>query len=671
MEGPSGSRPQLDREAPHPKFYTEATALQKKVALLLAGALLCGVSSAIDTADMEIYVDYPVGMWDFVSDGPLDKFNTQQVHSYEKSVRIDLNGGQVATMFHTWHGEYTQNVVALGFWIYSQTSNVNNVRFQARIRNQDVRPEIRLGDFVNIPANTWTYVQLPLQSFYVVPGEPLHYTYFKTSSNIRFWIDDVKLVTVTPPLTPTISVNPSVVKSTVSERSFGAGIMAHHRPFAENPETWALLREAGVSFFNFPGGVNADYYNWRNSTNTFDGTSFAVTTMGYLNGLNQIGAKGMISVNYGSGTPQDAADWVQYANVQLGGNIKYWSIGNEPYHPAGYDIRPDPFDHDADTYAQFCVQAIQLMKAVDPTIKIGVSVTPGEWSFGQRNYVQNPRTGEMVNGWSAVLLTRLRQAGVTPDYLDFHLYAMEPGKETDAAAFQMVDRMNFWTGMIRQMIDDYLGAAGANVKVNLTETNSVWGDQGKMSTSLTNALYLAHQWGTSQIERLDSHVWWNVYEQYRTVGNYHESLYGWREYTDRGLLALGWPTNSPIPFNTKHPTFYAMKMLDKLADPGDQVVACSTDSMLLKAYAVKSPSGRIRVMVINIAKERDVTAQIAIAGVVPPQFVTIHRYGVNQDLEEGDIETQVGYAGSATFGAPQARTFTARFNRYSISVIEL
>jgi hypothetical protein len=113
-----------------------------------------------------------------------------------------------------------------------------------------------------------------------------------------------------------------------------------------------------------------------------------------------------------------------------------------------------------------------------------------------------------------------------------------------------------------------------------------------------------------------------------------------------------------------------MKMLNTLADPVDDVVQCTNDSLLLKTFAIKSPNGRIRLMVINIAKERDVTAQISITGVVPPQFVTIHRYGVPQDIEESDIETQVGYAGSATFGSTQARTFRARFNRYSISVIE-
>src|SRR5688572_32605352 len=328
--------------------------------------------SAVGMADMEIYVDYTAGLWDFVSEGPLDKQNTEQVHSYERSVKLELSGGQQATMYHTWYGEYTQNVLALGFWVYSNDTSFNNVKFQARIRNEAVRPEIRIGDFVNVPAGEWTYVYLPLQAFNVVPGEQLHYTYFKAPASVKFWLDDVKLITQTPPLLSSIQINQSNVRSTVSRRSFGAGVMAASMGFEQDPQTWSLLREAGVTFFNFPGGVNVEYYDWRTSTNTATGSVFRVDTADYLNSLSHIGADGMISTNYGSATPQDSADWVQHANVNLGGSIKYWSIGNEPYQPGAHDTRPAPFRHDADTYAAFCVEAITAMKAVDPTIKVGI-----------------------------------------------------------------------------------------------------------------------------------------------------------------------------------------------------------------------------------------------------------------------------------------------------------
>ena len=639
----------------------------QKAALTLVGTLLCGMCSATGMADMEIYVDYPVGLWDFYSDGPVNRMSTERVHSYQRSVKIELNAGQVATMYHSWLGEYTDNVVSMGFWIYAESGDINNMRVQSHIRNEASNEEVRLGDLATIPLRQWHYVEFPLQAVHVTPGEILHLFFFKPTTNVVFFLDDIKLLTTPPPTIASININPAIVKNTVSRRSFGAGVIAASAGFESDQNTWNLLRDGGITFFNFPGGVYADYYKWQTTTNHQTGAPFRINTQEYINALNYMGAEGMVTANYGSGTPAEVAAWLNHANNVLGGNIKYWSLGNESYHPGAYDIRPAPLDHDAHTYAAFAVEAITLMKAVDPTVKVGVVVTPNEVAFPQRFSVTNPRTGQSVSGWTAVLLTRMREAGVYPDYLDFHQYTMAPGRESDAVAFQMIDRSDFWIGGIKQMLADYWDGAYENTPINLTESNSVWGDQGKMSVSLTNALYMAYQWGAYNYRGLQSHVWWNVYEEYRTVGNYHSTLYGWRNYTDRGILAAGWPTNSPIPYNTPHPVYYAMRIVDQFADPGDQIVECTTNNLLLKTFAIKSPSGRVRLMVINISKDVDYVASIY--GVISPQFVTIHRYGMPHDQSESDYSTQVGYGGVAQFRAG-ARAFNARFNRYSISVIE-
>ncbi|MDQ2987252.1 MAG: hypothetical protein M3R13_11150 [Armatimonadota bacterium] len=647
----------------------EAPALQKVISLL-TGTLLCGVCTAIDMADMEVYVDYPVGLWDFVSDGTVDTLNTDRVHSYEHSVRHDLNAGQHATMYHTWSGEYTQDVLSLGFWIYSDSANVRDIRFSARIRGEAPRPEIRLGDFATISVGNWSYVELPLQAFFVNPGEILHYTYFRSPNNLTFWLDDIKLLTRPPLSLTTIVVDPTIIKFTLSAKSFGVGINARDRAFEEEPGTWALMRDAGLTFMNFPGGINADMYDWRTSLSTFDGSLYRVNTDDYIRTAGFINSEMMITTNYGSATPQDSADWVEYANIGRGANIKYWSIGNECYHPGEYDIRPAPFHHDAETYAIFCVEAIQLMKAVDPTIKIGVVATYNERSFPQRITVINPRTGEEANGWSAVLLTTMRELGVLPDYFDFHLYTMAPGRESDSVAFQMIDRLDFWTEGMRQMLSDYLGEAAEGIDLHLVESNSVWGEPGKMSVSLTSALYAAHQWGAMNVRNVKSHIWWKLHDEYRETGNYHEAIYGWRQHSDSGILGSAWPVGSPVPLNAPYPAYYALRMINEFADPGDQIIECETENMLLKTYAVRSPGGRIRLMVINISKDTDWDALVNVAGMLPPQFVTVHRYGKPQDLAESDFTTEIGYGGGTIFGETGPRGFVARFNRYSITIIE-
>lgn len=641
-----------------------------KIAPLVGGTLLCGACFAGGMADMEIFIDYPVGLWDFTSTGPLDRANTEQVHSYNNSVRLQLSSGQVATMYHTWLGEYTQDVEALGFWIYSDSPFIEDLKFQARIRGEGPRNQIRLGDFVAIPSGQWTYVELPLESFNVFAGEILHYTYFRSNTNVTVWLDDVKLLTRRPPPLTSIDINPSVVKSTLTKSSFGLGINARDRAFEEAQSTWQRLMDAGMTFFNFPGGINTDRYDWRTSTSTYDGSVYRVNTADYLRIAGIVGADVMIATNYGSATPQDSADWVYHANVELGGNVKHWSIGNECYQPGQYDTRPPPYRHDAETYALFCVDAIQLMKAVDPTIKVGVVATYNEASFPQRITVTNPRTGAQANGWSAVLLTTMRNAGVLPDYFDYHLATMSPGRESDPVAFQMIDRLDFWTEGMRTMLADYLGeTVAAGIELHLTETNSTWGTIGKMSVSLTNALYLAYHWGATNVRNVKSHVWWKLHDEYRTTGNYHETLYGWREHSDWGILSSAWPPGSPYVLDVPYPPYYALRMVNQFADPGDDIVECETNNLLLKTFAVRSQSGRLRLMVINISKEKDYTASVNAAGYFLPRFVTMHRYGPMEDLTESDYTTQYGYSAPTLDGGTN-RTFTGRFNRYSITIIE-
>ena len=148
----------------------------------------------------------------------------------------------------------------------------------------------------------------------------------------------------------------------------------------------------------------------------------------------------MTTVNYGTGFTNEAAAWVAYANASTGPTrslwawiptginwqtagywatlrasaplgtddgknflrisrtaplgFKYWEIGNEEY--GSWETDSNSLPHDPYTYALRARDYIRLMKAVDPTIKIGVVVTPGEDSYA--NYTNHPalnaRTGQ-------------------------------------------------------------------------------------------------------------------------------------------------------------------------------------------------------------------------------------------------------------------------------------
>src|SRR5712692_9043776 len=134
-----------------------------------------------------------------------------------------------------------------------------------------------------------------------------------------------------------------------------------------------------------------------------------------------LGAQVIITANYGGGTPPEAAGWVRFANVTNHYGFKYWEIGNENY--GTWELDTNVFPNDPFTYATRAGDYLAQMKAADPTVKIGVVAVTGEDSYSN-NYTNhpatNPRTGKSHNGWTPVLLTTLKNEGVTPDFLIYH-----------------------------------------------------------------------------------------------------------------------------------------------------------------------------------------------------------------------------------------------------------
>ncbi|MEN9565492.1 MAG: Intracellular exo-alpha-(1-_5)-L-arabinofuranosidase [Cyanobacteriota bacterium] len=63
-----------------------------------------------------------------------------------------------------------------------------------------------------------------------------------------------------------------------------------------------------------------------------------------------------------------AVDWVKYANLTKGYQIKYWEIGNESNIQHHEQVNWTP-----EQYGQTVVQLAQAMKAVDPSIKVGAN----------------------------------------------------------------------------------------------------------------------------------------------------------------------------------------------------------------------------------------------------------------------------------------------------------
>ncbi|OAV45293.1 T9SS type A sorting domain-containing protein [Lewinella sp. 4G2] len=171
------------------------------------------------------------------------------------------------------------------------------------------------------------------------------------------------------------------------------------------------LSEGGMKFLRFPGGEKSDVYTWaappyndpktaglsRISPLDFPAQSpslwnYADSTWAqdnydfdeFMADCQMLGAEpvivvafdGMYKPAFPSGTSLTydqaltmAVEWVRYANITKGYGIKYWSLGNETFNETSYG-GSDP------GYTQYGIDAAafaQEMKAVDPSIKIGIN----------------------------------------------------------------------------------------------------------------------------------------------------------------------------------------------------------------------------------------------------------------------------------------------------------
>ena len=145
------------------------------------------------------------------------------------------------------------------------------------------------------------------------------------------------------------------------------------------------LKKLNIQTMRFPGGEVADNYDWR--TNTLNNPNRWPTSKKDSDSMDRmdfnefmqlqkkLGSEPIIVVNlengFVTGNLEEAADiaaeWVRYANVEMGYDIKYWEVGNESYH------MPTRYPLSAKEYARAFNLFAKKMKAVDPSIKLGAN----------------------------------------------------------------------------------------------------------------------------------------------------------------------------------------------------------------------------------------------------------------------------------------------------------
>lgn len=222
------------------------------------------------------------------------------------------------------------------------------------------------------------------------------------------------------------------------------------------------VKGLNVSLMRYPGGNFVSNYHWldgvgpkedrptrmelawaRLETNQFGTNEF-------IDYAKMVGTEPYFSVNMGTGTIEEAQNWVEYCNVKEGPyyaelrkkhgypephNIKYWSLGNEMdgFWQMGH--------LNAEDYSKKAREAAKLMLLTDPNIKL---VAAGASNF---------REGNDPHEWNATVLAELRDV---VDYIALHMYL---GNHQDnyynfvSAPLVLEERTNVVKGMIMREME--------------------------------------------------------------------------------------------------------------------------------------------------------------------------------------------------------------------------
>jgi len=590
--------------------------------------------------------------------GNVNFASTSPVHSGTYAIRYNDVAWNAISF---WHADFNPAPCTnLTFWANGGTNGGQIVQIYLQY-GANSGPAYQLPA---LPANTWRQFNLPFKTLGVAGVTNLNRLNFQlTASGTTgaFSLDDVNLTTTTP-VPVQISVDASQVLRTADARWFGLNTAVWDNYF-DTPYTASALAQLGTLILRFPGGSTADDYHWASNTTDTNTWTWSTSFNSFVQIATNAHAQAMITVNYGSGSPAEAAAWVRCANVTNHYNFTNWEIGNEEYGTWETDTNTNP--HDPYTYAARAAQFIAQMKAADPAIKIGVVATPGENSASNQytlnHPVYNQRTGVTNYGWTPILLTTLKSLGITPDFLIHHVYP-EYEYDNDQTLLQYATNWVSDAGNLRQQITDYFGPGGTNIEIVCTENNADAGSQGRQSTSIVNGLYLADSLAQLMKTEIDGFIWWDLRNGQDTNGDFSAALYGWRTYGDLGIIGNQ---------NTYYPTFYSTKLMQYFVRPGDTVLNATSDYFLLSSYASRKADGALDLLVINKDSTANLATQITVTNFYPWSTALVRSYGLIQD-EATRTNGPAAAQDLATNSLSGTGTnFLATFPPYSLTLLTL
>lgn len=360
----------------------------------------------------------------------------------------------------------------------------------------------------------------------------------------------------------------------------------------------------------------------------------------------------IITINMGTGTPEEAAAWVYYANVVKGYGIKYWEINNEI---SGHWEIGGPIS--AKDYAQIAIKFIEAMKSVDPSIEVIVTggCSPEEWShsYDGKRYIEG-------------FLEYFNSIGKANfvDIVGCHWYPYWQNSD-ETVALSKTELWDIWGPMIKSWINNYLPDP-SRVKISISEYSS--GGATANTCKLMEALFTV-DWVLNFIKNGGDMT--NKWDVFNGLGVGPDGTYGDHAFMENGMLTGEYEKYAYQPRSS----YWALFMLYNLfsSSATNTLVEAISDTNTLKVYANKREDNVLSVIVINKDPQNPCPASVNILGFNPQLYANVYTFDSNNYIwHEKGINSYADPSDPPTVSTIVVSSqFSYTFPPYSITLINL
>ncbi len=427
------------------------------------------------------------------------------------------------------------------------------------------------------------------------------------------------------------------------------------------------FREIKTPIVRWPGGTPSEYYHWLDGIGpramrpktllpglclASPGETNAFGTDEFIDFCNLIGAEPYFCANVGTGTPEEAANWVEYCNRdgdtkfaslrKKNGyikpyNVKYWGIGNESY-----------FWHTPQSYALIIKQYSKIMKTMVDTSLSLIAVG-----------LNNPA----IKGADKWNYTILKEANEFLDYISLHAYYFyDEYYDVVSCPLKLEPEIEKLGNMIKMLVP-----ADNKLEIAVDEWN-IWHKEAKtynglmQKCTLTDGLFAA---GMFHVFLRNSDI--------VTMANFCDLVNQLPAIVtnDKGGLYVN-PIYLSFVLYTNHTGDILVKAdVDVKTYKASEKVGVGNVPYIDCVVTIDGKNSRLYLAVINRHKDKDIETTIKIKSYKTKEKCTIYTLNAPKTNSANDFDHPENVVIEESFCYNKGRDIVYTFPAHSINIIQL